>query len=262
MNTSYDELDTDIESNVKEVNTKTECSKYKFCESCYSIIKYLLCIYLIITIILLLHYILYLINENISNETFTKGKDHLLKDNINKSTWRQLRVQFHHHNYEDPCPKYQYGCCEIFTGCDYKNENITHFTSHEFKGYYNHIIKNNAMGTNCPRLLDLVNEHNQHYPLKESCSKSNEGCCNIETGCDINFKLQDMLDDYSIEYKINYNYKYSNLVDKEGQCPSINDLMNEYRSGYPRRDYSFWQVEGSVFFIIGILLCLVLCTNK
>lgn len=254
MNKSYDELDTndavDIEAQQKIYETRESRDKCK--KRGKNILLFLWGICLICNGYIILKYLQDAIEPD---DRYTRGKDHLLNDNTTK---RQLRIRWHTHH-EDPCPKYKYGCCEVFSECSYKGNNITHYDSHEFKGSTFHIIKENEMGTNCPRMIDLVRGHNEHYPRNESCETSELGCCKIETECDINLRINDMIhkDNTQAHYEINDDFKYVHLVDPmEDRCPSIEKLMSEYRYNYPKKD-NLW--DGSeIFIVILVLGCLSL----
>ena len=253
MNNSYDELDTndaiDIESQQKIYKTSGTWDKCK--KRGKNIYMFLWYICLVCNICIVIRYLQYVI---VSDDRYTRGKDHLLNDNTTK---RQLMVRWHSRHSEDPCPKYKYGCCEVFSGCSYKGTNITHYNSHEFKGHTFHIIKENEMGTNCPRMIDLVRGHNEHYPRNESCETSELGCCKIETECDINLRMNDIINNNNTKghYEINDDFKYVNLVDPIlYKCPSIEKLMSEYRFDYPQKN-DFWDNGGGILLLISLFAC-------
>ena len=274
MNTSYDELDTDIEQQLPKEEHKWEercetCNRSckRFIQEKSTPLKWLFIFVVFISMICL--YVTYFI-ELIECRSdgyckYHEQHDHYLKENYNKTKHRRLTVAgiIHHNRHRKTCDDYEFGCCEIYTGCNYNETDFTSYHTYRLHG----IPKHNKEGTNCPRLDDLVSEHNYHYPLPEgeNCEDSIKGCYKIETECDIRIRYLDVEDGFKDDielYKknIHMGYKYTNLVERTGidAEPSIYELMYEYRSKYPSRG-----AEVSIFIVfIVILLVLLVCVSN
>ena len=188
------------------------------------------------------------------------GKEHLLNENYNTTSYRrQLKIYRHHHyKHVDPCPKYKFGCCQIITGLTHiHNQTIFHYET--FDGYYNHIIKDDKFGSNCPSLNDIINGHNQHYTNKESCLKytNKDKCCKINIAYDMNYRLQHYTKNKNTTVLTKYKYLINNIY----YCPSIHELMYEYRNKYPCKSmYTWcWENEGIIIIMLSIIVIALLC---
>lgn len=258
MNLSYDDEESDkILSDVESGIIINEDSKFTIrLRSCQSNLKPCLFVSLLLATVFL--YILY-IREIISSRNQDDNENnHLLKENYNENH-RQLRVTFHGHKHRPTCNDYQFGCCEIYTDCSY---NKTDFTDYKVHTFY-HLMKQDKEGTNCPRLKDLVIQHNRHYPIhgNASCETYEQGCYQIETECDIRVRFLDVEDGSSDDiqlYKknIHMGYKYTNLVERKGidYKPSIQGLMFEYQEKYPSRGFDG---SGILILLLSLLICIV-----
>ena len=74
-----------------------------------------------------------------------EGKQYLLHENFNKSGHRQLLRYGHARKHVDPCPRHEFGCCELYTG-NYVYGNLTSLRSDMFQGYYGGIVKKDKIG--------------------------------------------------------------------------------------------------------------------
>ena len=113
--------------------------------------------------------------------------------------------------------------------------------------------------------MDLVTQHNRHYPIpgNKSCENWKAGCQKIDTGCDIHIRFQDIenLKDESIDHvqlykrNIHNGHAFTNLVERVGidYTPSIHELMIEYELKYPSKDLD---VRGVLIVMLSLLLCL------
>ena len=235
LNRSYDELELEDIENQVSIKNKNKIQSYKY--------NVCMCITYPIIVFLFFQYI------NTKESIYTTGKDHLLKENYNH-TKRQLRIMGHGFH-GDPCTRYQFGCCEIYSDCSYDNSNITDSTitdsnitdynTYTFEGYWYHIIKEDEIGSNCPRMVDLIRGHNENYPQTKSCKLTDEGCCQLDTRCDSRLKNTN-------------DHQVMNLVETMGTgCPSVRQLMIEYRRGYPSK--SFWDNEFMFLLIFSLVMC-------
>ena len=270
MNSSYyddesDKILSDVESGII-INKDSNCTiRLRSCQTnlkpcCPFFVKGFFVSLLLATVFLFL-YILY-IRELISSRNQDDNENnHLLKENYNENH-RQLTVAgvIAHNRHTHTCDDYQFGCCEIYTDCSY---NKTDFTDYKVHTFY-HVFKHNKEGTNCPRLKDLVIQHNRHYPIhgNASCETYEQGCYQIETECDIRVRFLDVEagseDDIQL-YKrnIHMGHKYTSLVERKGieSKPSIQGLMIDYQEKYPSKDFD---IAGFITLLSLLLLCVAL----
>ena len=274
MNTSYDELDTDIEAQLP--NKKTNfcnrnprvISRIKAC--CWFVrwITFWLLIGCIITFYLI--YFIELIECRMDGSCqYDSQHDHYLKENYNKTKHRRLTVagvnaakrrKRHKHTCED----YEFGCCHIYTECKYNETAFTNYHTYTFHG----LPKHDKEGSNCPSLSDLINGHNYHYPLPDddNCEDSEKGCYKIETACDWRIRYLDvedgLKDDINLYKKnIKEGLKYTKLVERVGieLKPSITGLMYEYLYKYPSKDFDSSGVIFGFCFLALVALCSSAC---
>jgi len=264
MNRSFDadeenQMLSDFEQGIPNDHSSEILKYWKSCETClgntWTYVKYII----IANLILLTIYLYGLYISSLIQFRDQDPNDHLLKDNFNQSDHRQLTVAgvIAHKRHRHSCNDYQFGCCEIYTDCSY---NETDFTDWKVNTFYN-TIKKNKEGTNCPHLMDLVTQHNRHYPIpgNKSCETYEEGCQKIETECDIRIRFLDnedgSKDDIQL-YKrhIQSGHSYTNLVERVGidYTPSIHGLMIEYELKYPSRDFD---ASGFLILLLSLLLC-------
>ena len=166
MNRSFDgdeenQILSDSEQRIPNDHSSEILQYWKSCETClrntWKYVKYII----IANLVLLTIYIYGLYISSLIQSRDHDPNDHLLKENFNQSDHRQLRITFHGHRHRPTCNDYKYGCCEIYTDCSYNETNFTNWKVTTFSS----IIKKNKEGTNCPRLMDLVTQHNRHYPI-------------------------------------------------------------------------------------------------
>jgi len=159
-----------------------------------------------------------------------EGKQYLLHENFNKSGHRQLRVYGHARKHVDPCPRHEFGCCELYTG-NYVDGNLTSLHSDMFQGYYEGIVKKDKIGSNCPTLYQMIHQHNEHYMNKHNCLQELnhiEKCCRIDVYAD-QMEWHDGVFKSNEHYKQHWNkIRYQYLIDyKDTGCPTAKDFIYE-----------------------------------
>ena len=260
MNNSYEELDADIEHQLPKEDHKWEercgncnqsCKKY--IQDISIPLKWLFIFVVFMSMICL--YVTYFTELIECREDgyckYHEQHDYYLKENYNKTNHRRLTVAgvlSHNRRHHKTCEDYEFGCCEIYTECNY---NETAFTSYHTYTFHS-LPKHDKKGKNCPRLLDLVNGHNHHYPVpgRLRCEDSEKGCYKIETECDISIRYMDTDDELHAINLYKKNIKagiaYVNLVDRVGieYKPSIMGLMYDYINKYPKKGMD---VAGMIF---------------
>jgi len=149
----------------------------------------------------------------------TYGKDHLLK---NMTSFRRQLRYYHHRK---TCDDYKWGCCEIYHDCTIVNDSIIDYKIIPLETY----PKEDENGTNCPRVYNLINNHNRHYPVATDCHSSEYDCCELNYVCDLNVN----------EWFGKYNYMNNNILkdlveSRINGCPTYKTLSYEYLAKYPQ----------------------------
>ena len=266
MNTSYGELDTDIEADIPNEREKKTSSCMKDIGWYLKWITFW--VLFMLTIFIVVSYFIELIECRKDGPChYDIQHDHYLKENYNKTKHRRLTVAGviaanRRRRHKHTCEDYEFGCCHIYTECKYNETAFTDYHTYTFHG----LPKHDKEGTNCPRLLELVTGHNYHYPLPDyhNCENSENGCYKVETECDVRIRYMDVedgLDDDIYLYKKNVNggLKYTNLVERVGidRKPSITELMYEYLYKYPSKDFD----SAGVLFGFAMLALIAMCSN-
>ena len=148
------------------------------------------------------------------------------------------RLPYHHHHktIEEQCNSTRYGCCEVYDLChNHKNDNFTYIHQRIWPSVE---IKHNKMGTNCPRLNQIVYKYSHnYYPSSDNhyhCKNSTYGCCSIDISCDVYIYLRQFINNISYSYTGEEIIRYINheKIDPEGSnCPSINYIVSSYNRG-------------------------------
>ena len=158
----------------------------------------------------------------------TYGKDYLLK---NQTSFRRQLRYLHHIK---TCDDYKWGCCEIYHDCTVVNDSIIDYRTITLKTY----PKNDENGSNCPRVYELINNHNLHYPIANNCHEHEYGCCKLNYVCDmrVNYLTDDESHNrWAYKYSIMHNYLLKDLVNfKATGCPTYKSLAIEYLEKYPQ----------------------------
>ena len=150
------------------------------------------------------------------------------------------RVTFHNHHHrtiEDQCEESRYGCCEVYDSCqDLGYETVNHSSLRIWPSVQ---MKHNRLGTNCPRLNQIVHKYSEAYYPEENnhyhCKNSTFGCCSIDISCDAyvyidKFVNENISHPYNDEEIIRYLEKEK--IDAEGSnCPSIDKIVYAYNMG-------------------------------
>jgi hypothetical protein len=171
------------------------------------------------------------------------------------------------------CEDYQYGCCEIYDTCSVSSGEFS-ATSLPIDPRIVH--KHDAVGTNCPRVIDMIGKYMDNYG-KTSCASSEYGCCELNFICD----MREYVRNYHNESKHQVAHVYQTNVmhgtiseslgiaklNEEGSnCPQHYNLIMEYESGNLNKSTRVNPGLLSIAIILGLatimLLCNIICGNR
>jgi len=171
------------------------------------------------------------------------------------------------------CEDYEYGCCEIYDTCSVSSGEFS-ATSLPIDPRIVH--KHDAVGTNCPRVIDMIGKYMDNYG-KTSCASSEYGCCELNFICD----MREYVRNYHNESKHHVAHVYQTNVmhgtiseslgiaklNEEGSnCPQHYNLIMEYESGNLNKSTRVNPGLLSIAIILGLatimLLCNIICGNR
>ncbi len=172
------------------------------------------------------------------------------------------------HYRDSECLTSKYGCCEIFTGCNIKNDHID-YNSRIIKRGGGAILANDNLKSNCLSLDYLISKYNSEYN-KNNCGKY--GCCHtveFNTRCDdtirktfVNGNNLNIINEFKnttspIQIKIS-------KIDETGSNCIINrnrllwDIIDSYNYNYPEKLTILEEVI-KFLSICAIILCIIGC---
>ena len=153
-----------------------------------------------------------------------------------------LPSHYHHKTIDEQCNDTNYGCCEVYQSC-HLDEN-GNFSFSPIKIWPSVQIKRNRIGSNCPRMNQIVREYNSNYYSEDyNCSSYEFGCCEIDISCDqyIHFGIETR----SEEEKKHINYSLYDTNEKiirtihlkkmnamGTNCPSFKYVVTRYNQGF------------------------------
>lgn len=153
-----------------------------------------------------------------------------------------FRAAYHHNRYRPSadCNDYKFGCCEIYDACSKVYNDIIYNT---IKLDPRVIHKHDELGTNCPRMKDLVDDYKRNYGT-DDCENSQYGCCEVNFICDIrtwsqrvyNETTEYVIKTYQKNIKdghVNKNTGKVKINERGSNCPSPYKIISEYELGYP-----------------------------
>ena len=172
------------------------------------------------------------------------------------------------HYKDNECLISKYGCCEIFTGCNIKNDHID-YNSRIVKRFNEALLAHDNLKSNCLSLDYLISKYNSEYN-KNNCGKY--GCCptvEFNTRCDdtirktfVNGNNLNIINEFKnttspIQIKVS-------KIDETGSNCIINknkllwDIIDSYNYNYPEKLTPF---EKAIQFlsICVIIVCIIVC---
>ena len=154
-------------------------------------------------------------------------------------------LSFHHHHHrtmDEQCNDTNYGCCEVYQSCHIDGDG--NFSFSPIKIWPSVQIKRNRIGSNCPRMNQIVKEYNSNYYSEDyNCSSYEFGCCEIDISCDqyIHFGIETK----SEKEQKHINYSLYDTGDKTMRtinlkkinpagtnCPSFEYVVTRYNQGF------------------------------
>ena len=238
----------------------------RYLDLLYKFVLFLFCIVSVISLTkLITGYNLYSeIYQKFNEDTTMKLENHINLEDIDGSSSNSLiysedsfnhqylsasmntfRAATHHHNRYRPskeCNDYKYGCCEIYDACSQVYNDLIYTTIRLDPRV---IHKHDELGTNCPRMDDLVEGYRENYG-SDDCENSEYGCCEVNFICDIRTFSQRVYNE-STEYVIktyqknikdghvNKNTGIMKLDKRGSNCPSPYVIISEYELDYPNK---------------------------
>ena len=177
-----------------------------------------------------------------------------------------IEASIHYKNSE--CLTSKYGCCEIFTGCNIKNDHID-YNSRIVKRFGRALLAHDNLKSNCLSFDYLLSKYNSEYN-KNNCGKY--GCCpsvEFNTRCDdtirktfVNGNNLNIINEFKnktspIQIKIS-------KIDETGSNCIINrnrllwDIIDSYNYNYPEK---ITPLEEAIQFlsICVIIICIIGC---
>ena len=171
------------------------------------------------------------------------------------------------------CEDYQYGCCEIYDTCSVSSGEFS-ATSLPIDPRIVH--KHDAVGTNCPRVIDMIGKYMDNYG-KTSCASSEYGCCELNFICDMREYNRNRYNEskHSTAHVYQTNVMHGTIseslgiakLNEEGSnCPQHYNLIMEYESGNLNKSTRVNSGLLSIAIILGLatimLLCNIICGNR
>lgn len=249
----------------------------------YKCVLFLFCITSVISLVkLFTGYNLYSeVYQRFNEDTTMKLENYINLENIDGSSSNSLfypedtfdpqylsasmttvRAAAHHHNRYRPsadCNDYNFGCCEIYDACSQVYNDIIYNTISLDPRV---IHKHDELGTNCPRMEDLVEEYKVNYG-SDDCENSQYGCCEVNFICDIrtysqrvyNETIEQVIKTYQRNIRdghVNKNTGIEKLDESGSNCPSPYTIIANYELGYPE---SFNIADGIFILFIVWFFC-------
>ena len=171
------------------------------------------------------------------------------------------------------CEDYEYGCCEIYDTCGVSSGDFS-ATSLPIDPRIVH--KHDAVGTNCPRVIDMIGKYMDNYG-KTSCASSEYGCCELNFICDMREYNRNRYNEskHSTAHVYQTNVMHGTIseslgiakLNEEGSnCPQHYNLIMEYESGNLNKSTRVNPGLLSIAIILGLatimLLCNIICGNR
>ena len=168
------------------------------------------------------------------------------------------------------CEDYKFGCCEIYDTCsDSSGEFIATGLTIDPRVVHKH----DEVGTNCPRVVDMINDY-VRYIGETSCSSSKFGCCELNFICDMreyyrnfyNESVSRVTETYQSNVKHGYISKSMAItkIDEVGSnCPKHYDLIMEYENGNLDKKPNIYLLFISLLlWVISIVLLCSICNGR
>jgi len=171
------------------------------------------------------------------------------------------------------CEDYEYGCCEIYDTCGVSSGDFS-ATSLPIDPRIVH--KHDAVGTNCPRVIDMIGKYVDNYG-KTSCASSEYGCCELNFICDMREYNRNRYNEskHSTAHVYQTNVMHGTISESMGiaklneqgsNCPQHYNLIMEYESGNLNKSTRVNPGLLSIAIILGLatimLLCNIICGNR
>ena len=194
-----------------------------------------------------------MLNTNMVNSTFNEP-----------SISASLTLGSVSHTQSSNCEDYKFGCCEIYDTCsDSSGEFIATGLTIDPRVVHKH----DEVGTNCPRVIDMINDYVDIYDRETTCSSSEFGCCELNFICDMREYYRNFYNESSYivtkTYQSNMKHEYISKsmaitkVDNVGSnCPKHYDLIMEYENGNLDKKPNIYMFFISLMlWVLSIVIC-------
>ena len=164
------------------------------------------------------------------------------------------------------CEDYKFGCCEIYDTC---SDSSGEFVATDLTIDPRVVHKHDDVGTNCPRVVDMISDYVDIYDRGTTCSSSEFGCCELNFICDMreyyrnfyNESVSRVTETYQSNVKHGYISKSMAItkIDEVGSnCPKHYDLIMEYENGNLDKKPNIYLLF--VSFLLGVISIVSLCS--
>lgn len=163
------------------------------------------------------------------------------------------------HTQSTKCEDYEFGCCEIYDTC---SDSSGEFKTTDLTIDPRVVHKHDEVGTNCPRVIDMISDYVDIYDRGTTCYSSEFGCCELNFICDMreyyrhfyNESVSRVMQTY--QSNVNHGYISKSItikkIDEVGSnCPKHYDLIMEYENGNLDKKPNIYLL------FVSLLLCVI-----
>lgn len=195
-----------------------------------------------------------MLNKNMVNSTYYEAS-------INSSL---SLTQTNGYTQSSNCEDYKFGCCEIYDTC---SDSSGEFIATDLTIDPRVVHKHDDLGTNCPRVIDMINYYINIYDKGTKCSSSEFGCCEVNFICDMreyyrhfyNESVSRVTETYQSNVKHGYISKSMDIIkinEVGSNCPKHYEIVMEYENGNLNKKPNIYMFFISLLiWILSIVIC-------
>ena len=193
-----------------------------------------------------------MLNTNIPNTTSYEPS---IRASLNLGSVRQ----------STKCEDYKFGCCEIYDTC---SDSSGEFIATDLTIDPRVVHKHDEVGTNCPRVIDMISDYVNIHDSGTTCSSSKFGCCELNYICDMREYYRHFYNESVSRVTGTYqsNVKQGDIsksmtitkVDEVGSnCPNHYNIIMEYENGNLDKKPNIYLLFVSL--LLGVISIVSLC---